>query len=100
MKVASRETALQRAMRLMALYHSLPNSADIEFRVGKTHGGEPAVLVTCGGQDFPFWGGELEKMIAVFQSTVDKFGDLAREEGIVTLLDSFKEATKAARAAA
>lgn len=97
MKLASREPALQRAMRLMALYESLPSSADIEFRVGKTQNGEPAVLVTCGGQDFPFWGAELDKMIAVFQSTVDKFGDIATEEGIKTLLDGFKTATKEAR---
>jgi hypothetical protein len=100
MRLATREPAFQRAERLMALYLSLPNSADIEFRIGKTQGGEPAVMVTCDKQDFPFWGAELEKMIAVFQSTVDKFGDTAREEGITTLLNGFKEATKAARAAA
>lgn len=100
MKFASREPALQRAMRLMAVYQSLPGTADIDFRIGKTQKGEPAVLMTCGGQDFAFWGDELEKMIAVFQSTVDRFGDLAREEGITTLLDSFKEATKQARLAA
>lgn len=99
MNFTSKEPPAQRAVRLMFLYQSLPRTAVIDFRVGKTEGGEPAVLVTCGGQDFPFWGGELDVMIASFQSTIDKFGELAHEEGITTLLASFEEATKAARAA-
>lgn len=97
-ELITREGTLPRFKRMIDAFYALSDDGDLDFRIGKTETA-PAIVLTIGPHDFPFVEGEAQIAIEILRGTVEKFGKIARQEGIHNLLRGFETALAEARRA-